>query len=738
MANEDTVQYYQGLANDAQTLVASLTQAEAAGAAESARIQQQITSLQQQRSLAITAADRARIDNSITVNTNNLAKNNATLAQIQREKTAAQGRVTANTNLAREAAGGPPNTNAVQPAPVTPAVTATAPAAIPVNPTPTPVTTPARSAVEEGGEAAARVEPRQSPPEDFVFDRDGNLLPSDSSAAAERREEIAAEENRARAFDAVDRSGSTQSEGNAGEAAARVEPRRSPPEDFVFEEDGTLIPSDSSRAEERRAEIAAEEERARAFDAVDRSGSTQADGNEGEEQARANRPVPVAPNLSAAEDVEGTPPNNWGVWDNDQGVFIERGLSEQQAQEAAGDPFEALRVQREAEFAEDSPTSFGDTVPPNLSPAFDPDTQTWGIWDNDTGSFIQTGFATEETAAAAIGDGTDIGDDAGATGTLVARFFDSENGWGIFDTETGEFIQTGFASKEEAQAAINARPVPNEAAQDAATLEAARAQQALNERRRQANQGDWRVKLRLAPLADYLYKAPSPGILQPLAITDGVVFPYTPKIDLSYRAMYDMASLTHANYNNYFYKGSMLDPVNLTATFTAQDTAEANYMLAVIHFFRSVTKMFYGQDPQRGAPPPLVFFTGLGEYQFSEHPCVIHQFNYSLPADVDYIRARSVMDSGVDLQTRRDRESLPTNPVSSAIKRLSSLFEKITPGAEPTPPAPPTLGTNSPTYVPTRIDISLILYPIQSRSQVSKQFSLKQYANGDLLKGGFW
>jgi hypothetical protein len=674
MANEDTVQYYQGLANDAQTLVASLTQAEAAGTAESARIQRQITSLQQQRSLAITAADRTRIDNSITVNTTNLAKNDATLAQIREEKTAAQGRVTANTDLARKAAGGPPNTNAVQPATVTPAVAATVPAAIPVNPTPTPVTTPARSAVEEGGD---------------------------------------------------------------GPSVQRL-PVNPPPQDFVTEEDGTFIPSDSSRAAERRAEIAAEQERARAFDAVDRSGSTQADGNEGEEQARANRPVPVAPNLSAAEDVEGTPPNNWGVWDNDQGVFIERGLSEQQAQEAAGDPFEALRVQREAEFAEDSPTSFGDTVPPNLSPAFDPDTQTWGIWDNDTGSFIQTGFATEETAAAAIGDGTDIGDDAGATGTLVARFFDSENGWGIFDTETGEFIQTGFASKEEAQAAINARPVPNEAAQDAATLEAARAQQALNERRRQANQGDWRVKLRLAPLADYLYKAPSPGILQPLAITDGVVFPYTPKIDLSYRAMYDMASLTHANYNNYFYKGSMLDPVNLTATFTAQDTAEANYMLAVIHFFRSVTKMFYGQDPQRGAPPPLVFFTGLGEYQFSEHPCVIHQFNYSLPADVDYIRARSVMDSGVDLQTRRDRESLPTNPVSSAIKRLSSLFEKITPGAEPTPPAPPTLGTNSPTYVPTRIDISLILYPIQSRSQVSKQFSLKQYANGDLLKGGFW
>jgi hypothetical protein len=30
------------------------------------------------------------------------------------------------------------------------------------------------------------------------------------------------------------------------------------------------------------------------------------------------------------------------------------------------------------------------------------------------------------------------------------------------------------------------------------------------------------------------------------------------------------------------------------------------------------------------------------------------------------------------------------------------------------------------------------LFPMQSREQVSKQFSLKNFANGNLLKGGFW
>jgi hypothetical protein len=345
----------------------------------------------------------------------------------------------------------------------------------------------------------------------------------------------------------------------------------------------------------------------------------------------------------------------------------------------------------------------------NLAVDFDVETQTFAIWDNDAGVFVQTGFESRDDAERALRELLTV-EGGGVTVTPVTP---------------GTDVRDDTAQNDEAN-------------NQQAVLDEARAQAALNKRRQQANQGDWRVKLRLAPLAEYLYKAKDPGILEPLAVTDGVIFPYTPKIDLSYRAMYDTASLTHANYNSYFYKGSMLDPVNITATFTAQDTAEANYMLAVIHFFRSATKMFYGQGPLRGAPPPLVFFTGLGEYQFSEHPCVVHQFNYSLPSDVDYIRARSIMSTGANLQARRTRTSVATTPLSYALKRLSSLGQNIEAGAENTRPAPPALGRDSPTYVPTRIDISLIVYPIQSRSQVSNKFSLEQYANGDLLRGGFW
>ena len=279
-----------------------------------------------------------------------------------------------------------------------------------------------------------------------------------------------------------------------------------------------------------------------------------------------------------------------------------------------------------------------------------------------------------------------------------------------------------------------------EAARQQSTLDRARAQYILQQQRKQANDGDWRVRLRLAPNAEYLYKSDQPGILQPLAVTDGVVFPYTPQITTAYKATYSPYDLTHSNYRGYFYQGSQVEDIQLNATFTAQDTAEANYLLAVIHFFRSATKMFYGKDDQRGAPPPLVFLQGFGEYQFNLNPCVIASFNYVLPADVDYIRAGSPNINGTNLLQRRDRQDLPTNPFSSAWSRINNVLKPqgIKKGAISSPPPPPTLGTNRPTYVPTKMDISLILHPMQSREQVSKQFSLKQYANGDLLKGGFW
>jgi hypothetical protein len=247
---------------------------------------------------------------------------------------------------------------------------------------------------------------------------------------------------------------------------------------------------------------------------------------------------------------------------------------------------------------------------------------------------------------------------------------------------------------------------------------------------------DWRVTLRLAAGATYLYKAPQAGLLQPLKVTNGVIFPYTPTITTAYKANYSEYNLTHSNYRGYFYQNSYNDAVNLSATFTAQSTADAAYVLAVIHFFRSVTKMFYGKDAQRGSPPPLVYLSGLGDYQFNNHPCVVSQFNYVLPADVDYISSGSPNNLGLNLQPLQNLYSTTLNAVAPTATRLAAAF--LPPGAQNALPAPLQSLLSNPTYVPSKIDIQLTLLPVQSRNQVSKQFSLKDYASGNLLKGGFW
>jgi hypothetical protein len=264
---------------------------------------------------------------------------------------------------------------------------------------------------------------------------------------------------------------------------------------------------------------------------------------------------------------------------------------------------------------------------------------------------------------------------------------------------------------------------------------------------------DWRVRLSLAQNATYLYKANAPGILKPLANTNGVIFPYTPTIETSYQAKYDPYDLTHSNYRGYFYKNSSVENITVKGTFTAQDTKEAEYLLAVIHFFKSVTKMFYGQDAEAGTPPPLVYLNGFGKNQFNNHPCVVSNFTYNLPNDVDYIRADGFNNIGLNLQNRRTQSSGPgpggsLGTVMAIIDRLKNAGlpkggigyvsdAEQTAQMNQAAAATKQNSTNS-TYVPTMMEISITLLPIQTRNQVSKQFSLEGFANGTLLTKGFW
>jgi hypothetical protein len=248
-------------------------------------------------------------------------------------------------------------------------------------------------------------------------------------------------------------------------------------------------------------------------------------------------------------------------------------------------------------------------------------------------------------------------------------------------------------------------------------------------------QGDWRVRLSLAPSAGYLYKAQNPGILTPLQKTDGVIFPYVPQIQVTYAAHYDPAEVAHSNYKIFQYKNSSIDQINITCDFTAQDNDEANYLLAVIHFFRSVTKMFYGQDeiPKPGTPPPLCYLSGMGDFQFDKHPLVVSSFNYSLPNDVDYIRAGSpTLLPGVNSSEYNSGNDITVDDGVSC-RRLQ--VNGLNFGGNESVPNWQQQSNTQPTYVPTKIQIAVTAYPIVTRNDISNKFSLKEYATGSLLQG---
>lgn len=249
---------------------------------------------------------------------------------------------------------------------------------------------------------------------------------------------------------------------------------------------------------------------------------------------------------------------------------------------------------------------------------------------------------------------------------------------------------------------------------------------------------DWRFRMSLAPSANYLYKDSSPGILKPLQATNGVIFPYSPSITVNYTASYNSSDLTHTNFKIYNYKSSSVESINIVGDFTAQDSSEANYVLAVIHFFKSVTKMFYGQDqnPVRGTPPPLVYLTGFGQYQFDMHPVVVTSFTHTFPTDVDYVNAyptnNSVSIGGQNMEPYMPQIAQFISPLD----RLRTLSSKIRPGGTAPPPTfINSKNINEVTRVPAKITIQLSCLPVVTRNAISNSFSLKKYASGELMRG---
>jgi hypothetical protein len=191
---------------------------------------------------------------------------------------------------------------------------------------------------------------------------------------------------------------------------------------------------------------------------------------------------------------------------------------------------------------------------------------------------------------------------------------------------------------------------------------------------------DWRVKLSVPP------SIAADGLLSPLqeSTTGGhMVFPYTPTIIISHSAAYNTVSPIHNNYPFFAYQNSQVEAMTIVGQFYCQNSVEARYWMACLHYLRTMTKMDYGLN-STGSPPPIAKLNGYGDYVFNNVPVIIQNFNVTLPSDVDYI--------------------------------------------------PAGVGFNG-SYAPTRSEISVALMPQYSRDKVNK-FSLDKFVNGGYILGG--
>lgn len=175
---------------------------------------------------------------------------------------------------------------------------------------------------------------------------------------------------------------------------------------------------------------------------------------------------------------------------------------------------------------------------------------------------------------------------------------------------------------------------------------------------------DWRVKLSIPLTENYT----NSYILAPLKTTNGLVFPYTPSITISHTASYQSLEPVHNNYPFVSYENSKIDRITIVGDFYCEDSTEAAYWVAAVHYLRSVTKMFYGPESENaGAPPPIVKLNGYGDFVFNNVPVVVTNFSIDLPKDVDYIATKFDTGFGIVENFVLDQDSVGYAPVKSTL-----------------------------------------------------------------------
>lgn len=152
-----------------------------------------------------------------------------------------------------------------------------------------------------------------------------------------------------------------------------------------------------------------------------------------------------------------------------------------------------------------------------------------------------------------------------------------------------------------------------------------------------SNFDDYRIKIN----TDFAVFGPN-EYFNLLKNTNGVVFPYTPTISITHKANYTASEgIVHSNFSFQSYKNSQVEDITIQADFTVQNNQEGLYWLAVMNFFRSATKMFYGASTPQGYPPVVCTLSGYGNMILPDVPVIIKSFQTDFKDSVQYIEVGS-------------------------------------------------------------------------------------------------
>jgi hypothetical protein len=256
-----------------------------------------------------------------------------------------------------------------------------------------------------------------------------------------------------------------------------------------------------------------------------------------------------------------------------------------------------------------------------------------------------------------------------------------------------------------------------------------------------ANAADWRVRLSMPNWTSFT----SSPVFSPLRDAGGFVFPFTPQISIKSSAKYSPESPTHSNFPFQAYKSSDPGSIDIQASFAVEDSAQALYWIAAVHYLRSISKMFSGSDMKAGNPPPIVFLNGYGNYVFKNVPVVITSFNLTLPQDCDYISCDVVGSAAGNIAGQADNIGGLADAIGDfaggSIAGISSVVSDIAGAVSGVSSLLGAFGVGGTTsagvaHVPTKSSLNLTVVPIYSRA-AARKFSLDRFVTGGYLKNTF-